>query len=604
MNVNMAKRSPAFNHILTKVISSMIAQVVFDLPLDGPFDYFVPEHLVPSIAVGMRVKVSFGPKAQIGFVIGFLEKSSFPKLKSIQSLCDTYAAFNSLDLTFARDFCAYYGCSLGEGLSTMLRNKEDRKPSICRDHKPLFSLYICPPASYAAKIQEIIDGYINSMSFPRKRESSFLILVPDAFRGRTLSQQLKGSGSVKIGTRSSVFESDGQHDCVIMVDQEDPSYKQEQMPMYDAAQVLLTRSKIYGFDSVFVGISPSVELMAMVREGKIQLSEGSTAGLSPARLVDLSNYKFVPGLISPPVRDALRGALKAGLRSILVLNRRGSYRLTRCVDCAEILKCTHCDSPLIYSRSEGKFLCRHCTYTALGSTVCPKCHKPSWRSQGIGVEQVQTELKKYFPQAKIVSFERTAGVKKQSLPDFDILISTKAVLRFQGMLKVPLAAFIDFDAELNRLDMRSAFNAFSLALHISSMAPEGVFIQTRNSNHYVLQSLSRGKTQDFYDEELKLRKELGFSPFKHWVRISWRGKSEKSTRQYALQVYNVLSQSAPADYTITPPLADAVGRKRDQFRFNVMVQADHVPQAVAFIKSTLAQIKRRSRVIVTLNVDP
>ena len=124
------------------------------------------------------------------------------------------------------------------------------------------------------------------------------------------------------------------------------------------------------------------------------------------RLVDLSNYKFVPGLISPPVRDALEAALKAGKKSILVLNRRGSYRLTRCVDCAEILKCSHCDSPLIYSRSEGKFLCRHCTYTAPGDTVCPKCHKPSWRSQGIGVEQVQTELKKIFPQAKIVAFER------------------------------------------------------------------------------------------------------------------------------------------------------------------------------------------------------
>jgi len=623
----------------------MIAQVVFDLPLDGPFDYLIPEHLVPQIAIGMRVKVSFGARSQIGFVIGLLGASAFSKLKPIQSLCDASAVFNSLDLTFARDFCAYYGCSLGEALSTILRNKEDHKPSIYRDHKPLFSLYRCPPGSYAAKIQEIIDGYINSMSFPPptntfggklQRESSFLILVPDAFRGQTLSQQLKGSGSVKIGTRSSVFECDGQHDCVIMVDEEDPSYKQEQMPMYDAAQVLLTRSKIYGFDIAFVGISPSVELMALALIGKIKLFEEPTANVPLARMVDLSNYKFVPGLISPPVRDALEAALKAGKKSILVLNRRGSYRLTRCVDCAEILKCTHCDSPLIYSRSEGKFLCRHCTYTAPGDTVCPKCHKPSWRSQGMGVEQLQTELKKYFPQAKILAFERQSknlvlkpdthnhssfsnvnpnmsfpnanpnlSFPNASVGNPDILISTRAVLRFQGILKVHLAAFIDFDAELNRLDMRSAFNAFSLALHISSMALESVFIQTRNSGHYVLQSLSRGKTQDFYDEELKLRKEFGFSPFKHWVRISWRGKSEKSTQEYVLQVYNVLSKSSSEkNYHLTPPLADAVGRKRDWFRFNVMVQANQVPQAVSFIKSTLAKIKRRSRVIVTMKVDP
>jgi primosomal protein N' (replication factor Y) len=152
--------------------------------------------------------------------------------------------------------------------------------------------------------------------------------------------------------------------------------------------------------------------------------------------------------------------------------------------------------------------------------------------------------------------------------------------------------------------MRSAFKAFSLVLHISSMTSESVFIQTRNGKHYVLQSLSRGKINDFYDEEMSLRKEFGFSPFKHWVRMSWRGKSEKSTQEASQQVYNGLNGSLPDKFTVTPPLADAVGRKRGQFRFNVMVQANDVPQAVAFIKSTLAGIKRPSRVILTFNIDP
>jgi primosomal protein N' (replication factor Y) len=585
----------------------MIAQIVFDLPLDGPFDYLVPEHLIPQITVGTRVKVSFGAKAQIGFVIGLLEHSDIPKLKPVQSLRDPCAVFNSLDIDFAKYFCSYYGCSLGEALATMLRNKEGQKPSMRRDHKPLLSLYRCQPNGYALKIQEIIDGYrshshnhLRHSEADKAEESRFLILVPDAFRAQTLSQQLKGIESVKIGTRSSVFECDGQYDCVMMVDEEDFSYKQEQMPMYETRQVLMTRSKMYGFDVAFVGISPSVELMALVPEKQGKLIEESTLSTPPVRTVDLSNYKFIPGLLSPPVRDALDAALKAGKRGVLVLNRRGSYRLTCCVDCGEILKCSYCDSPLIYSRSEGRFLCRHCTYSASGDTVCPKCQRPSWRSQGIGVEQLQTELKKYFPQAKILAFERAT----KSLGNFDILISTSAVLRFQGRWQAQVAAFIDFDAELNRLDMRSAFNAFSLALHIGSMALESVFIQTRNSNHYVLQCLSRGDIQGFYDEELKLRKEFGFSPFKHWVKISWRGRSEKTTQETAQQAYNALSKSAPEEYTITPPLADALSRKRDQFRFNVMVQADGVPSAVAFIKSALAKTKRPSRVIMTLNIDP
>jgi len=577
----------------------MIAQIVFDLPLDGPFDYLIPEDMVPRIKVGARVKVSFGPRPQIGFVVGLLAQSTISKLKPIQSLCDASAVFNSLDLAFAREFCSYYGCSLGEALGAMFRNKENHRPSLYREHKPGLTLYRCQPDAYLPRIQEIIKGY--------PPHSRFLILVPDAFRGEMLFQQFKGAGSIKLGMRSSVFESDGHYDCVIMVDEEDASYKQEQTPMYDTTQVLLTRSKIFGFDIAFVGISPSVELMAMVREGLVRSIETSGAGVPSARLIDLTNYKFIPGLISPPVRDALEAALKAGKKGILVLNRRGSYRLTRCVDCGEILKCIHCDSALIFSRSEGKFLCRHCTYTAPGSTVCPKCRKSSWKSIGIGVEQVQTELKKQFPQARIIAFERETGSTVKTVKpvsDFDILITTQAVLRFQGRWQVGVAAFIDFDAELNRLDMRSAFKAFSLALHISSMALESVFIQTRNSGHYVLQHLSRGKIQGFYDDELKLRKELGFSPFKHWVKISWRGKSEKFTQEASRQVYNELGKAAPENYTITPPLADAVGRKRGQFRFNVMVQADDVSQAVALIKSVLAGTKRPSRVILTFNIDP
>ena len=257
------------------------------------------------------------------------------------------------------------------------------------------------------------------------------------------------------------------------------SDKQEQTPMYETRQVLMMRAGMFGFDVAFVGVSPSVELMAMAREKQIKMIEEQDDNAVAVKLVDLSNYKFIPGLISPPVRDALQASLKDGEKSILVLNRRGAYRLTRCTDCGETLKCFHCDSPLIYSRSVGKYLCSHCTYTLSADTVCSKCKVPSWRSYGIGVQQLQIELKKYFPQAKIIAFERTASAtanKNEKPPNFDIMIGTQAVLRFQGRLQVQIAAFIDFDTQLNRLDMRSSFNAFSLGLHIKSMAEKSVFI--------------------------------------------------------------------------------------------------------------------------------
>ncbi|MDE2231795.1 MAG: hypothetical protein KGJ95_07020 [Candidatus Omnitrophica bacterium] len=575
----------------------MIAQLVFDLPIDGPFDYLVPEHLAGGVTVGCRVRVSFGRGTRIGFVVGLIDQSAIARLKPVGGLADAGPVFNELDLEFAKGFGAYYGCSLGEALTTVLRNKKNLEPSMRRDRKPVISLYRCPPDEYAVQIQRIMAGYPSG--------ARFLVLVPDAYRAQMLSRQ-KLAGDISIGKRSCVFESDGRYDCVIMVDDEDASYKQEQSPMYETRQVLLARCALYGFDVAFVGVCPSVELMAMVREKKVLLGRDDGAAFAPAKLVDLANYKFVPGLVSPPVRLGLESALKAGRKSLLVLNVKGSYRLTRCVDCSAVLKCARCDSPLYFSRSRKKYICRHCTFTLPQETVCPACGKPSWRSQGIGIEQVQAELKKIFPQARIVAFERgrKADAQDSDVPDnFDILIATRALLRFQGRWKAQTAAFIDFDSQLNRLEARAAFNAFSLAQHVAGMA-DSVFIQTRNVSHYVLGHLSRGDIKGFYDEELALRRELGFSPFKHWIRVSWRGAGEKSTHKAASHVYNELSKAAPEGCVVTSPLADEVARKRDLFRFNVMVQADDVPAAVAFIKAGLSRVKRPGGVIVTINVDP
>jgi len=584
----------------------MIAQVVLDLPIDGPFDYLIPENLTGQISVGRRVKVSFGPRPQIGFVVGILKESPIAKLKTVISLVDNAPAFTQVDLDFAHQFCAYYGCSLGEALFVILRNKEGQPITIQKDRLPGITYHHCFPDGYVKQIEKIIDGYHGSQSF-KQGEKRFLILVPDAFRGQRLIQEFKGMGAVNIGMRSSVFESDGQFDCVIMIDEENSSYKQEQTPMYETRHVLMMRSHLLGFDIAFIGVSPSIEMMALINESKVRWIEGANSKSIRTKVVDLTNYKFVPGLISPPLRDALENALKSGKKCLLVLNRKGSYRITRCVGCAEILKCKHCDSPLIYSRSEAKYLCRHCTFTAPSDTICPQCRQSNWKSIGIGVEQLQTELKKQFFNARIQSFERhreIAGELRKPLSEFDILIATSAVLRFQGSLKVQLAAFIDFDAEINRLDMRSAFNAFSLAIHISSMAIDPIFIQTRHINHYVLQHLSHGNIKDYYDEELKLRKEFGFSPFKHWIKINWRGKFEKPTQEAAQQVYQELISLNSEHIHITPPLIDSIGRKRDQYRFNVMVQTNHVPSTITQIKSILKKVKRPSRVILTFNIDP
>ncbi len=564
----------------------MIAHVVFDLPLEEPFDYAIPSSLKDKTFVGVRVKVPFGRRHAMGFVVGLAQGSAIASLKEISSVVDAQPIFDGTDLEFARRFSAYYGCSLGEALMTMLRHAKNRVLVSPRVRQSSVVLHHCP------------GGYAQVWTDLIKAGQRVLILVPDLSALKALPLSLTANPAIRVGLRSAVFEADANVDLVIMCDEADASYKQEQSPMYETRDTLLMRAVLYRFDVAFVSVSPSVELMALVGEGKVTQVDVQPQALAKIKPVDLTNYKFLDkGILSPVVRQQLEHILKNKGKALLVLNRKGSYRVTRCVDCDHVLKCPRCDIPLAYSRLKKYFSCTHCTSQMPADTVCPTCHKPSWRSYGMGVEQIHKQIEQLFPTARIASFERTEGV---TLKSCDILIATQAILRFQGQVMFDGVALVDFDSELNRMDIRSSFKAWNLARQVRLMSRGDVYVQTRNIDHYVVKSLVNDEAQLFYDQEMRLRKELGFAPFKHWVQLTLRSKNEKSSQQAAQDVYNIL-QAGVKDQA-TPPAAEP--KKRDQFRFNIMVQCDEVAPTVATVKSALTKTKRNSRVITTINVDP
>jgi len=218
----------------------------------------------------------------------------------------------------------------------------------------------------------------------------------------------------------------------------------------------------------------------------------------------------------------------------------------------------------------------------------------------MGVEKIQSELNVLFPRAKVVTFERGDA----HLPVGDILIATQAVLRFKGRLKPHLAALVDIDGELNRLDMRSSYRAWGLAVHLRAMAQKTLIVQTRNSTHHVLKALAADDARIFYDEEMRLRKELGFSPFAHWAAVTVRARQEKSALSFARDVYNVLIAVSGQGMHILEPGPGIPAKMRGQYRFRVLVQGPRAEDITAVIKGALAKVKRSGRLIVTVEVDP
>jgi primosomal protein N' (replication factor Y) (superfamily II helicase) len=581
-----------------------VAQVVFDLPLEGPFDYIIPPDL--AISVGMQVKVTLSSKRRIGLVTRILKESGFKDLKPIKALVPKQPVLDEFQMALGRQLSEYYGCSLGDALFTIVRGCERQKigTPVGPGKTVTPALYVSSPREY----EDILVSLIQPMS---QRKGRVLILVADQFMANTIQEILKKHftpESCLIGTRSSVFRSFKDISLVVMIDEDNPSFKQEQTPMYETREVLLMRQAIEHMEIAFLSTTPTVEMMHWVQEGRIRMATRPKAGLEPVpkavkpQIIDLNNYKILTkGILSPAIQSILERNLANKKKSILVFNHRGSYAMTRCQDCGFVLKCQRCESPMVFSKAKKQYLCRYCSFHLPADTVCPSCRKPSWKSFGFGIEHLQKAMQEKFPLARIETFERSS---EQPFKDFDILIGTWALLRFKHHIQVPLVAFLDLDSELNRLDMRSCFKAWSMVGHLRSMAQEHLMVQSRQIHHYCIQSLAQDKPEVFYEEDMKIRKELGFPPFGHHIYIYVRSSQQKQAEALAAEIYETLKKNTKSPLEIHSPLPEIISHKRGQYRLNILMQGQDVVLMMASLKETLSTIKRKGKAIVTLNVDP
>lgn len=578
----------------------MFAKVVFDLPLEKSFDYLIPPHLQNTLAVGYCVKVSLGPKKLTGVIVEIVDKSAFENLKEIKAVDEQYLPLDPAQIGLARQLSAYYGCSLGEAMFTILRGCKDQKIAqpLSRKITPSMTLNLVPSGDY----QPILIDLIKPLSQKNER---VLILVPDQFVALAIEQSLKEclpQSSFIIGTRSLVFRSLIDISMIIMIDESDSSYKQEQAPMYETRDVLLMRARKESLAVNLFSAAPSVELMNLVLRGEVQIKETLCRGKIKPQVVDLNNYKILwRGILSPAVLSSLESNINKKLKSVLVFNRRGSFAMTRCSECGFILKCHRCESSMIYSRIKKQYVCRHCSFTLPGEEFCPTCKKPSWKSFGLGVEQLQKALQDKFPLAKVEAFER--GMEEPT-KSFDVLIGTVALLRFKDRIKGQLVALLDIDGELNRLDVRSCYRAFALAQDVRHLAQDQYLIQSRNPEHYVIQALVKDNKDLFYREDMRIRKELEVSPFGHQVVMQFRHKNQKLVETAVGKFYQALSDKIPQGIEVHEPAVEGVFKKRDFYRMNILLQGKDVAAMIIFIKNTMKSLKRLGKVIITFNVDP
>lgn len=223
------------------------------------------------------------------------------------------------------------------------------------------------------------------------------------------------------------------------------------------------------------------------------------------------------------------------------------------------------------------------------------------RYSGVGTEKLESEISRIFPDKKILRFDRETGLKNDK---FDILIATQIILRRADTFSAELVGVVNIDSVLNRMDFRAAEKTFALLIKLSLIAKQKIIVQTHHFNHYSVFSAAHNNFPRFYKEELKLRRSLGFPPFGHFTSIMLRGKSLDTVKNVSTSLFEKLNKINNAkDIEIFDPTGDIPDKLRGAFRWHILIKGKDVKKMNKLIKNGLKQQKKKSGIIISINVD-
>lgn len=603
------------------------AKIVVGLPVDGPFDYSIPENLIKMVSPGKRAWVTFGPKKLVGYIVGLAKESRIKNIKPVLDVIDEAPLLNKDLLTLTEDLSRYYCCSWGEAIESAIPQalRKGKKVSgvVYAQKKGVFEPSLLIRA-------DRLNYYIEEIKTILNKNMSVLLILPDKQQVLDLKQVIEdklkvspvllfrnepkeadewlsaacGKAKLVIGTRSAVFAPLSNLGLIILDDEGDQVYKQEQAPHYHAREVVLMRAKISGCKVVLGSSAPSLESYYLAKKEKIDcLFESAAVRPKELKVIDMKREfyraKSERPAFSRYLADSITSALIAKEKILIYLNRKGFATIAFCHNCAKPLVCPRCNTNLIYFYESNTLACGHCNFKMEVPKICPQCNSGYIKFKGTGTEKIESELSRIFPQAKIKKVSDAAGF---DLASADIFVATSAVFKLKEA-KFGLVGVLNIDSALNRLDLRSAEKAFATLNSLVLLAGNKLIIQTGSASHHLFEAIIKNDPQIFYDNELKERKQLGYPPYKHIVLIKLRSQYPEKVKIAAAALFEKLGKAKEKGVEALSVNPSNPPKLRGSFYWQITLKAASPEKAGKFIKLNLKNF-RHSGIIVTVDVDP
>jgi primosomal protein N' (replication factor Y) len=421
--------------------------------------------------------------------------------------------------------------------------------------------------------------------------------MTDVERHRHWQSIARGDVQVIVGARSAIFAPAPQLGLIIIDEEHETTFKQDQAPRYHARDVAWQRAQAEGIPLVLGSATPSLEAWVRAQQGeftKLSLPKRvMNLPLPNVMTIDMrdpAQTKFGRGAITRPLHQAMIEALRGGGQVILLLNRRGFSTHIQCPGCGFVLKCEHCDLALTFHRQHNTALCHYCDYETPPPVACPDCKSPAIRYGGVGTQKLEDEVRARFPDYKCARMD-VDSMKQRGSHDnvlsafqrgeFQILLGTQMIAKGLDFPNVTLVGVINADTALHLPDFRASERTFQLVAQVAGRTGRGkrggrVLVQTLNPEHPAIMAAVRHDYPRFADHELGTRRAAHYPPFAAMIRIVVRGPAEATARETAHglgeRLRAAVASLGVAGPRVVGPGTAPIARLRGEFRFHLQIQ--------------------------------
>lgn len=441
----------------------------------------------------------------------------------------------------------------------------------------------------------------------------------------------EGEIQVVVGARSAIFAPCPNLGLVVIDEEHESSFKQEQTPRYHAREVAIQRCRLEGCPLVLGSATPSLESWQAAIEKKFHLlSLPHRVADLPMPRVSILDMRHGPGsggyrAISKPLADAIRETVTPGGQVILLLNRRGFSTTLLCPQCGRVEKCQHCDISLTYHKEIHRLLCHSCDAEFMPPEKCADCGMPAIRFAGFGAERLEEEVRTRFPDFRCARMDsdtmRSAAHYEETLGAFrrgeiDILLGTQMIAKGLDFPNVHLVGVISADTGRNLPDFRASERTFQLIAQVAGRTGRGetpgrVLVQTFNPEDPAILAASRHDYLRFVRQELPNRQELGYPPFEPIIRVIVRSPNEANARDCARMIAERFRHALPVDHgtnapkiRVLGPAAAPVAKLRDAYRMHFQIHVRDVSVRQKLLERVFDGLELPSDVEYAIDVDP